>query len=85
MAESFVDTFKTELIADRVWRTRTQLELAIVEYVGWFNHDRLHEALVMSPRPSSSCCRPPRGSISPNGSVEGPSPRAAESAENASI
>ena len=37
--------FKTELIADRVWRTRTQLELAIVEYVGWFNHDRLHESL----------------------------------------
>ena len=37
--------FKTELIADRVWRTRTQLELAIVEYVGWFNHARLHEAL----------------------------------------
>jgi hypothetical protein len=31
MAESFVDSFKTELIADRVWRTRTQLELAIVE------------------------------------------------------
>ena len=45
MAESFVDTFKTELIADRVWRTRTQLELAIVEYVGWFNNDRLHESL----------------------------------------
>ena len=45
LAESFVDSFKTELIADRVWRTRTQLELAIVEYVGWFNHDRLHEAL----------------------------------------
>ena len=45
MAESFVDSFKTELIADRVWRTRTQLELAIVEYVGWFNHARLHQAL----------------------------------------
>jgi transposase InsO family protein len=45
LAESFVDSFKTELIADRVWRTRTQLELAIVEYVGWFNHDRLHQAL----------------------------------------
>jgi len=45
MAESFVDSFKTELIADRIWRTRTQLELAIVEYVGWFNHDRLHESL----------------------------------------
>ena len=45
MAESFVDTFKTELIADRVWRSRTQLELAIVGYVGWFNHQRLHSAL----------------------------------------
>ena len=45
MAESFVDTFKTELIADRVWRTRSQLELAIVEYAGWFNHARLHQAL----------------------------------------
>jgi putative transposase len=45
LAESFVDTLKTELIADRVWRTRSQLELAIVEYLGWFNHDRLHESL----------------------------------------
>ena len=45
MAESFVDTFKTELIADRVWRTQTQLELAIVAYVGWFNNERLHESL----------------------------------------
>jgi putative transposase len=45
LAESFVDTFKTELIADRVWRTQTQLELAIVAYIGWYNHDRLHEAL----------------------------------------
>jgi putative transposase len=45
MAESFVDSFKTELIADRVWRTRSQLELAIVEYVAWFNDHRLHSAL----------------------------------------
>jgi putative transposase len=45
LAESFVDSFKTELIADRVWKSRTQLELAIVEWIGWFNHDRLHEAL----------------------------------------
>jgi putative transposase len=45
LAESFVDSFKTELIADRVWRTRTQLELAIVEYLAWFNTTRLHEAL----------------------------------------
>ena len=45
LAESFVDSFKTELIADRVWRTRSQLELAVVEYVGWFNQARLHESL----------------------------------------
>jgi len=45
MAESFVDSFKTELIADRVWRSRSQLELAIVEYVAWFNTTRLHESL----------------------------------------
>ena len=45
LAESFVDTFKTELIADRVWRTRSQLELAIVEWVAWFNNDRLHASL----------------------------------------
>ncbi len=41
----FVDSFKTARIADRVWRTQTQLELAIVAYVGWFNHQRLHSAL----------------------------------------
>ena len=45
MAESFVDSFKTELIADRVWRTRSQLELAIVEYLGWFDTGPLNQAL----------------------------------------
>lgn len=45
LAESFVDSFKTELIRDRAWPTRTGLEFAIVEYLGWFNHDRLHSSL----------------------------------------
>ena len=45
MAESFVDSFKTELIADRAWRSRSELELAIVEWVGWYNHRRLHSSL----------------------------------------
>jgi putative transposase len=49
LAESFVDSFKTELIADRVWRSRTQLELAVVEYIGWFNDSRLHQALADRP------------------------------------
>jgi putative transposase len=45
LAESFVDSFKTELISDRVWRTHEQAELAIIEWVGWFNHVRLHSSL----------------------------------------
>jgi putative transposase len=45
LAESFVDSYKTELIADRVWRTNAQLELATVRYVGWFNHRRLHSSI----------------------------------------
>jgi putative transposase len=49
VAESFVDSFKTELIADRVWRTKTQLELTIIEYISWFNHVRLHSALDDTP------------------------------------
>lgn len=57
MAESFVDTFKTELIADRIWRSRSQLELAVVEYVAWFNNDRLHESLGdVSPVEFESLC-----------------------------
>ncbi len=44
-AESFVDTFKTELITDRSWTSRSQLELAIVKYVAWFNNERIHENL----------------------------------------
>jgi putative transposase len=45
LAESFVDSLKTELIADRVWRTNAQLELGVVTYVGWFNHRRLHSSI----------------------------------------
>jgi putative transposase len=45
LAESFVDSFKTELLADRIWRSRSQLELAVVEYISWFNDSRLHENL----------------------------------------
>ena len=45
MAESFVDSFKTELVADRAWRSRSELELAIVEWVGWYNQRRLHSSL----------------------------------------
>ncbi len=45
MAESFVGTVKTELVAGRVFPTRFDAELAVVENLGWFNHRRLHESL----------------------------------------
>lgn len=45
MAESFVDSIKTELITDRVWETIPQLEQAILTYIDWFNNERLHESL----------------------------------------
>jgi putative transposase len=45
MAESFVGALKTELVKGRVFPTRFACELALVEYLGWFNHTRLHEAL----------------------------------------
>jgi putative transposase len=79
LAESFVDSYKTELIADRVWRTRAQLELATVEYIGWFNHDRLHESLGDIPPVEFEqfhCAR--QVPIPDDGSVTGISPRAAD-------
>jgi putative transposase len=78
LAESFVDSYKTELIADRVWCSRAQLELATVEWVGWFNHDRLHESLGDMPPVEFEQLHVARGPISGNGSVTGPSPRAPE-------
>jgi len=78
MAESFVDSFKTELIADRVWRSRAQLELAVVEYIGWFNHDRLHEALGDIPPVEFEQRTAPEASIAGNGSVAALPLRAAD-------
>jgi transposase InsO family protein len=47
MAESFVGTLKSELVQGRTFTTRFarfDVELAVVEYVGWFNHAHLHES-----------------------------------------
>lgn len=45
MAESFVGTLKTELVQGRIFATRFEAEIAVVEYLGWFNHTRLHHSL----------------------------------------
>jgi putative transposase len=77
MAESFVDTYKTELIADRVWRTRAQLEIATIEWVGWYNHDRLHEALGDIPPVEFEAATAPDAPISANEAVASIAPRPA--------
>ena len=85
MAESFVDTFKTELIADRVWRTRSQLELAIVEWVAWFNNDRLHESLGDMPPAEFEQLHAATASISGNGSGRSALDEARKSPSHASV
>ncbi len=43
MAEALNGTFKAELIhLHGPWRTRRQLEIAIIEWIDWYNASRLH-------------------------------------------
>jgi putative transposase len=43
MAESLNGTFKAELVKlHGPWRTRSQLEIAIIEWIDWYNAVRLH-------------------------------------------
>ena len=45
MAESIMSTLKRELIKRYTWRTRLDLELALVTYIGWYNAQRRHRSL----------------------------------------
>ena len=46
MAEALNGTFKAELIKlHGPWRTRRQLEIAIIEWIDWYNHRRLHSEI----------------------------------------
>ena len=45
MAESIMSTLKRELIKRYTWRTRLDLELALVTYIGWYNARRRHRGL----------------------------------------
>jgi putative transposase len=50
LAESTIGQIKAELIAGRgPWRTLDQLELALFEYIDWWNHRRLHSEIGMIP------------------------------------
>ncbi|WP_253259548.1 IS3 family transposase [Subtercola boreus] len=46
MAEAFNSLFKAELIRNRgPWKGIDDLEIAVAEYIDWFNHRRLHGEL----------------------------------------
>ena len=50
LAESFNGLYKTELIRkDGPWRGLEDVEHATLEYVHWFNNERLHSAVGMAP------------------------------------
>lgn len=45
MAESIMSTLKRELTKRYTWKTRLDLELAVLTYVGWYNAKRKHRSL----------------------------------------
>ena len=46
LAESTIGLYKTEKIRrEGPWRSLTDVEMATLEWVDWYNHDRLHGAL----------------------------------------
>jgi putative transposase len=82
LAESFVDSFKTELIAERVWRSRGQLELAVVGYIGWYNYDRPHESLgYLSPAEHEQGRQALNAAEPPNPDKQSPAPLARTTSE----
>ncbi|WP_343986467.1 IS3 family transposase [Terrabacter terrae] len=50
LAEAFNSLFKAELIRNRgPWRSIDDLEIAVAEYIDWFNHRRLHGEIGLVP------------------------------------
>jgi putative transposase len=50
MAEAFNSLFKAELIRNRrPWTGHSDLELAVAEYIDWYNHRRLHGEIGLVP------------------------------------
>jgi putative transposase len=50
LAEAFNSLFKAELVRNRgPWRSIDDLEIAVAEYIDWFNHRRLHGEIDLVP------------------------------------
>ena len=49
-AEAFNSLFKAELIRNRgPWKSLDEVEIAVAEYINWFNHRRLHGEIGLVP------------------------------------
>ena len=50
LAEAFNSLFKAELVRNRgPWKGIDDLEIAVAEYIDWFNHRRLHGEIGLVP------------------------------------
>ncbi len=50
MAEAFNSLFKAELVRNKgPWKSIGELEIAVAEYIDWFNHRRLHGEIGLVP------------------------------------
>ena len=50
LAEAFNSLFKAELVRNKgPWKNIDDLEIAVAEYIDWFNHRRLHGELALVP------------------------------------
>ena len=50
LAEAFNSLFKAELVRNRgPWKGIDDLEIAVAEYLDWFNHRRLHGEIGLIP------------------------------------
>ena len=50
LAEAFNSLFKAELVRNRgPWRSIDDLEIAVAEYIDWFNHRGLHGEIGLIP------------------------------------
>jgi putative transposase len=50
LAEAFNSLFKAELVRNKgPWKSIDDLEIAVAEYIDWFNHRRLHGEIGLIP------------------------------------
>jgi putative transposase len=50
LAEAFNSLFKAELVRNKgPWTSIDDLEIAVAEYIDWFNHRRLHGEIGLVP------------------------------------